>query len=404
VSDVGQFLFDKNYMLRNSSAGRRRPRREAAASASSGSASSSPPLASSALRAGEVELTPLEAQAQGQEHARYGEETIRQQQQQQQPLPPLLANSDGSAERALSEQMRAQMEVYGKKLQHLARSSSSSQRKYSLAWSMLILCLLAAVTIVIVFLITSSYEQDANSVSVREICNSDNVELCLEGLRDQLRDDTTAALRSPIHYIFTFAAFCLALLIYTCLLNRKQARKRRMLGSLPNDSVDLWNTSGKERRPYRTLSFNADLYYCVWMYLHRAWLIKRIQLIVASKEVTEGKLPCKDTNWGYVDGSGFGRKDSEGVTKVNFKHYTSKSFEFVSELAARANPEYKIQPLETVRDYMKRLQKEESEIDKSVCEEFVNLYEEAKFGNRSFDNSKWGRVRENLSYFHNFFR
>mmetsp|Transcript_8791 Transcript_8791/g.17390 ORF Transcript_8791/g.17390 Transcript_8791/m.17390 type:complete len:510 (-) Transcript_8791:101-1630(-) len=303
------------------------------------------------------------------------------------------------------------LKEYQEKLMNLREKNRGSRtaRRTSWAFTILILIILAVLVIVIIYLFTQG-DSTETSLSVREICNSDTLEECMQGIIDQLRDDSTAALRSPIHYLFTFGALTLTLLLYLCLYKRRRLMHQRLLAYLPNRSIDLWTGQGREeRRPYSTTPFNTEIHGCIINYLMRANLARDIQLIIAENEVIQGNTPSQDRNWGYVDSSTIGRKNGAKLSRVNFKRYTSRSYEFVSELAARQNPAYKIHSWETVREYMGRLKvlckppDRSTAISESRCDEFVALYEEARFSAATFDVAKWDLVRKNLHYFHQYF-
>mmetsp|Transcript_1945 Transcript_1945/g.3871 ORF Transcript_1945/g.3871 Transcript_1945/m.3871 type:complete len:414 (+) Transcript_1945:2429-3670(+) len=288
----------------------------------------------------------------------------------------------------------------------------SHQRSYSFLWSIILLVILAVIIIVIVYLFTvgNTDKDTQKNVSVENICNEETVEECMKGLREQFKDDTTAALRSPVHYLFTFAAFLITVLFFSCSTRRKYTFQQRILDSLPDNEVDLWR---KDKvgisRPQRTQPFNLDVFFVIQEYLSKAVILKNAQQILVEKRIADSPDECKDPNWGYI-GSPNLEHGNVYKSKVNYKHCTAGSFEIISEIATKRHPDLAIEPWETVRDYMTRLKKVCTSggvlhrIDASKCDQFVLFYEDAKFGQGDFDVTKWKQVQENLEYFHRYFQ
>mmetsp|Transcript_15645 Transcript_15645/g.28683 ORF Transcript_15645/g.28683 Transcript_15645/m.28683 type:complete len:375 (+) Transcript_15645:462-1586(+) len=309
--------------------------------------------------------------------------------------------------------VRAKLTVYQKALEDLRiKERRQVQRKYSVAWSIFILCMLGVVGIVVVYLFTTDSESsDGQSLDTREICNSDNVQECLEGLQEQLKDDTTAALRVPSHYLFTSGAIFTTVVIYTWSNKRKSQKRQRQLNSLPHDTVDLW-MSGSWSNRAEQLPFNIEIYQSIHNMLAKAVILKNVQQIVVEKRVAENRTECRDPNWGYVclkdDGS---KKGPAGSIKVNYKSHTASSYEYISSIAAKCNPAWQITPWETVREYITRLKKTCTgdrvrsglPINPVKCDEFIALYEEARFHSADFNVEKWEQVRRNTNYFSRYF-
>jgi hypothetical protein len=61
----------------------------------------------------------------------------------------------------------------------------------------------------------------------------------------------------------------------------------------------------------------------------------------------------------------------------------------LDEAVILACPGLRLRNFKTVRDYFKALQKEFPEITQDIIEQYVCMYEEARFGNRKFTEKEY---------------
>ena len=106
---------------------------------------------------------------------------------------------------------------------------------------------------------------------------------------------------------------------------------------------------------------------------------------------------CSDRNWGCAR-----NPKTKQMQFVNFKTVTVRSLVHITMLASLNGESFRINPWETVRDYMNRLRKQCPEIDAKRIDEFILLYEEARFADRNFEADKWEKLSENVLYFDEF--
>ncbi len=311
------------------------------------------------------------------------------------------------------------IEKYKSRLDELQRINTpdGEQRRYSLAVIIMMAVCLGVCLIVIVYLFTSGSKQD--SLDVRTICTTADVQSCITGLQQQLKEDSTAALRSLSHYIFTWISWVITVIVFKCLGSRHRLKKNQILQKLPNDEVDLWSSRRKgPPRPNHIRPLNWDVRRSIEHYHLLYPIVKHaLPIMVQKRMMNEPDNACADPNWGFVnmgdlrdaDGApGQGPGHGGVATKVNFKRDAADgAFVFISNVAGRVNVEYRIKAWETVRDYVSRLelscQEREPPLDHQRCEEFVALYDEARFCAATFDAAKWNRVRKSLEYFARYF-
>jgi hypothetical protein len=77
--------------------------------------------------------------------------------------------------------------------------------------------------------------------------------------------------------------------------------------------------------------------------------------------------------------------------KVHFNTSIARSHIVLDEAVTVACPGLRLRSFRTVKDYIKALQKEFPEIDQSLADQYVSMYEAARFGNYKFNEKEYNK-------------
>jgi hypothetical protein len=76
---------------------------------------------------------------------------------------------------------------------------------------------------------------------------------------------------------------------------------------------------------------------------------------------------------------------------VHFNTSIANSYLVLDEAVTLACPGLRLRSFKTIREYFKALQKEFPEIDQEIADQYVTMYEEARFGNRKFSEKEYNK-------------
>jgi len=284
---------------------------------------------------------------------------------------------------------------------------------------LLIILSLAFLTVIVAFLII---DQRADSTQTTETSDRMTADVCLDagGAQNPLCQQELEQLggqagiassltRHIFDYVFLVIAFVVVLLIFGVVRGLRELRKRKLVDALPGDNIDLWqlaadpnvhSTNGKssnknDKRKVQTLRshqicFNTPMLLSIRDEFQRVIVLQKL-----CKELPRrlGQKPGDD-NWGR----------NEDGSCYHYQTSIALSYRSLEEFARKYDPSLAMGSKESVRAYVERIKRKCAGIDPNVCDQYVRIYEEAKFGSgRGFNKTKYDKFRQDFANILKFF-
>jgi hypothetical protein len=167
------------------------------------------------------------------------------------------------------------------------------------------------------------------------------------------------------HYAILVGVFVVMAMSYVFFLNRRlnkyDIERRNVHMCASEDILDPEVVSSKTRkRAFRT-TLKAE----------RA----RRDTMLAAENYCGG-----DLGWGHAGE----RLHSLSLDGVNFNEWIAKSYTLVEEAALSRRPNLRHRHARTIRNYVATLEKEFPRLPPSLCQDYLRMYERAKFGHSKF--------------------
>jgi len=269
---------------------------------------------------------------------------------------------------------------------------------------------LALLTILVGFLvIDQSSPEEANT-------NQVSTDACLVGgiddreCRAQLTllggnvGIATSLQREIFDYVFLIIGLTLVVLAFGLIRGLRELRKRKLIEALPGDCIDLWQLTAGKNTQVKTSSKNKSIHA---LRSHPVCFNTPMLLSIRDEfqRVVVLQRLCKELpkRLRQIPGDeGWGR--NEDGSCYHYQSTVSLSFKSLEDFARKYDSSLAIGKKESVRAYVDRIKRRCTGIDPTVCDNYVRVYEEAKFGNGDgFTEENYLSFRRNFAEILKFF-
>ena len=192
-----------------------------------------------------------------------------------------------------------------------------------------------------------------------------------------------------VNSISLWLVFFIAAIMLTVYRGLGDMRRRKLVESLPGESIDLWQLTKTKKSADKRRNkqcFSRSMLLSIRDEFQRVIVLQKL-----CKELPKRLLEAPgDAKWGR----------SESGMCFHYQTSIAVSYKSLEEAATTYHPSLAMGPRESVRQYLERIKRSCYGIDHNICDEYVMFYERAKFGKSiDFNQQQYDKFISEVFYY-----